>query len=111
MKKRIIMITSISLIVAALIFIPQAIAGSRRTALAAPVSSSHVFTVRTETAEMRTLQAYIEVNANIVSGNQVVVMPEANGRLASMRVGLGDIVSGASSLPRLTPPALALSFR
>jgi hypothetical protein len=45
-----------------------------------------IFTVRTEDAELRTLQAYLEVNANIVSGNQVTVMPEANGRLVSMRV-------------------------
>jgi RND family efflux transporter MFP subunit len=52
--------------------------------------------VRTEEAEIRTLQSYIEVNGNIVSEQQVAVVPEAAGKLASMRVSLGSrVVKGA----------------
>ena len=103
MKKKVIMILTVSLIAAGLIFIPSLLAGSRRNTAAAPVASTNIFTVRTETAEIRTLQAYIEVNANIVSGHQVIVMPEANGRLASMRVGLGDVVQRGQVLAEVDP--------
>jgi multidrug efflux pump subunit AcrA (membrane-fusion protein) len=66
-------------------------------------TSSTVFSVRTENAERRTLQAYIEVNANIVSANQVAVMPDANGRLVSMRVGIGDVVQRGALLAEVDP--------
>ena len=64
---------------------------------------SHTFTVRTEEAEIRTLQAYLEVNANIVSANQVAVMPDANGRLVSMLVSLGDYVQRGSIIAEVDP--------
>jgi multidrug efflux pump subunit AcrA (membrane-fusion protein) len=103
MKRKITKFVTVILIAAALIFIPSIVAGSRKNQAAATVSSSHVFTVRTEAAEIRTLQAYIEVNANIVSGHQVVVMPEASGRLASMRVGLGTAVQRGELLAEIDP--------
>jgi len=103
MKRKIIMILTTSAVAAGLIFIPPILAETRRTVVTAPVSSAAIFTVRTENAEIRTLQAYIEVNANIVSGHQVVVMPEANGRLASMRVGLGDVVQRGQVLAEVDP--------
>ena len=102
-KKKFIMVFTISLISAALIFVPPIMANNRRGADAAPIASAAVFAVRTENAETRTLQAYIEVNANIVAGNQVVVMPDANGRLASMRVGLGDTVRQGQFLGEVDP--------
>ena len=42
--------------------------GNYKNTAAAQEISSNVFTVRTEEAEIRTLKAYLEVNANIVSG-------------------------------------------
>jgi len=102
-KKKIIMILIVSAIVAGLLFIPPMLAESRRADITAPVSSTAVFTVRAENAEIRTLQAYIEVNANIVSGHQVVVMPDANGRLAVMNVGLGDVVQRGQVLAEVDP--------
>ena len=103
MKKKIITVLTVLLIAAALIFIPPMMAGNRRASLAAPANSVAIFTVRTENAELRTLQAYIEVNANIVSGNQVAVMPDANGRLASMMVGLGTVVERGELLAEIDP--------
>jgi len=103
MKKKIIRIVTVSLIAAALVFLPPIAAESRRAEIAAAVSPVHVFTVRAENAEIRTLQAYIEVNANIISGHQVAVMPDANGRLVSMQVGLGDVVQQGQLLAEVDP--------
>ena len=67
------------------------------------IASTSIFTVRTEEADIRTLQAYLEVNANIVSGHQVAVMPDANGRLVSMMVSLGSAVQRGSLIAEVDP--------
>ena len=102
-KKKAFSIFTVLLIAAALIAVPVIVAQTTRGAVSVPITTAHVFTVRTEQAETRTLQAYIEVNANIVSQNQVVVLPDANGRLASMRVGLGDVVQQGQFLAEVDP--------
>jgi multidrug efflux pump subunit AcrA (membrane-fusion protein) len=102
-KKKIITIGTVLVIVAALIFIPPVLASARRPSAGATESSVHVFSVRTESAEIRTLQAHLEVNANIVTGNQVTVLPEANGRLVSMRVSLGSNVYRGQLIAEVDP--------
>lgn len=69
-----------------------------------------VFSVRTEEAQVRTLQAYIEVNADIVSEQQVVVMPEANGRLVSMRPRLGSFVQRGTLIAEVDPSRPGTTF-
>ena len=103
MKKKIIRITAVFAIAAALVFIPPLMAENRRIPAAVPETSAAVFTVRTETAEIRTLQRYIEVNANIISGHQVAVVPDANGRLVSMTANLGDVVQRGQLLAKVDP--------
>ena len=65
--------------------------------------SGTVFTVRTADAEIRTLQSYIEVNGNIVSEQQVAVMPEASGKLTAMRVALGSRVAKGALVAQVDP--------
>jgi len=67
------------------------------------IASASIFTVRTDEAQTRTLEAYLEVNANIISGHQVAVLPEANGRLVSMRVGLGSVVQRGALIAEVDP--------
>jgi len=62
-----------------------------------------IFTVRTEDAEIRNLQAYIEVNGNIVSEQQVAVVPDSAGRIVSMRVALGSRVQRGSLVAEVDP--------
>lgn len=69
-----------------------------------------MFSVRTENAEIRTLQAYLEVNANIVSANQVAVMPAAGGRIAAMQVGLGSMVTAGSAIAQVDPSVPGMIF-
>jgi multidrug efflux pump subunit AcrA (membrane-fusion protein) len=88
---------------AGLILLPSMTEGKKTVSDEVSATPATVFTVRTEDAETRTLQAYIEVNANIVSGHQVAVMPDAGGRLVSMRVNLGTVVQRGQLLAEVDP--------
>jgi multidrug efflux pump subunit AcrA (membrane-fusion protein) len=103
LKKSVIVIAVVLVSVTALNVIFSLTAGKRRAVNDSGVTSSTVFTVRTEEAETRTLQAYLEVNANIISGNQVAVMPDANGKLSSMRVSLGSVVQRGALIAQVDP--------
>ncbi|MDR3334358.1 MAG: efflux RND transporter periplasmic adaptor subunit [Treponema sp.] len=78
------------------VFVPSLRAGNEEgTGISgAPGGGSQetVFSIRTGEAELRTLQAYIEVNGNIVTEQQVGVAPEVAGKLVSMKVDLGSTV-------------------
>ena len=71
-----------------------------------------VFAVRTADAETRTLQAYIEVNGNIVSEKQVAVVPDVAGKLVSMKVNLGSPVQKGALVAEVDPsrPGTAYSL-
>ena len=103
MKKNTIIIAVILVTATALNIVFHLVIEDKKTTNETTVTLSPVFTVRTEEAEVRTLQAYLEVNANIVSGHQVAVMPEANGRLVSMQVGLGSVVERGALIAQVDP--------
>jgi len=103
LRKKIIRAFILLLVVAALVFLPPVMAGSRRAEVSLPPVAATLFAVRTEYAEVRTLQAYIEVNANIVSSHQVAVLPDVGGLLTSMRVNLGDEVQAGQLLAQVDP--------
>jgi multidrug efflux pump subunit AcrA (membrane-fusion protein) len=65
--------------------------------------ASTVFAVRTADAEIRNLQSYIEINGNIVSAQQVAVVPEAAGKLVSIKTGLGSRVSKGVLVAEIDP--------
>ncbi|MDR0706371.1 MAG: efflux RND transporter periplasmic adaptor subunit [Treponema sp.] len=69
-----------------------------------------VFAVRTATAERRTLQAYIEVNGNIVSEKQVAVVPDAAGKLVSMKVRLGSLVRKGALVAEVDPSRPGIDY-
>jgi RND family efflux transporter MFP subunit len=62
-----------------------------------------VFSVHVAQADQLTLQAYIEINGNIVSGKQVAVFPDIAGKLASIRVELGSAVRQGQLLAEVDP--------
>jgi multidrug efflux pump subunit AcrA (membrane-fusion protein) len=62
-----------------------------------------VFAVRTEDAVIRSLQAYIEINGNIVNEEQVTVVPEAGGKLVSMRPAIGSTVRKGELIAQVDP--------
>jgi multidrug efflux pump subunit AcrA (membrane-fusion protein) len=125
---------AIFIIVAALaagfIFIPQKLASNNTAVPGAPGAGggpgapgmggggrqnqdrNTVFAVRTAMAERRTLQAYIEVNGDIVSENQVAVVPDAAGKLVSVKAGLGSPVQKGALVAEVDPsrPGTAYSL-
>jgi multidrug efflux pump subunit AcrA (membrane-fusion protein) len=62
-----------------------------------------VFAVRTAEAEIRSLQSYIEINGDIVSAQQVTVVPEAAGKLVSMKTELGRRVTKGALVAEIDP--------
>jgi multidrug efflux pump subunit AcrA (membrane-fusion protein) len=101
--KKTILVVAVLAIAVGLIFFTSMTTGKKDAADEAQVTPATVFTVRTEDSETRTLQAYIEVNANIVNGHQVAVMPDAGGRLVSMRVNLGSVVQRGQLIAEVDP--------
>ena len=111
MKKKIGRIVFIGLVITVLIHIAlYLVFGDPRAANEVQTMSTPIFTVHTEDAEIRTLQAYLEVNANIVSGHQVAVMPDANGRLVSMQVTLGSVVQRGAIIAEVDPSRPGTAF-
>jgi multidrug efflux pump subunit AcrA (membrane-fusion protein) len=94
-------------VAAGLIFIPSLLAGNGSAMPAgkpgSPRPGASVFTVRAETAESRTLQAYIEVNGDIVSKQQVTVVPDIGGKLVTMNAVQGSIVKKGALLAEVDP--------
>ena len=102
-NKKALSVALVVILVLGLVFIPAALRNGNTESLTEKENSATIFSVRTENAEKRTMQACLEVNANIVSGNQVIVLPEANGRLVSMHVGLGDVIQKGALVAEVDP--------
>ena len=109
-KRKIIRRATIALVVIALLVGPRILAQTMRPEVVPIPVAATLFVVRAETAEIRTLQAYIEVNANIVSTNQVAVMPDTGGIVASMQVTLGSVVQAGQILAEVDPSRPGMVF-
>jgi multidrug efflux pump subunit AcrA (membrane-fusion protein) len=110
--KKLIILIIVAALAAGFIFIPQMLAATNTAGAGGPGmrpgtpgsgDRNTVFAVRTATAERRTLQAYIEVNGNIVSEEQVAVVPDAAGKLVSMKAGLGSLVQKGTLVAEVDP--------
>jgi multidrug efflux pump subunit AcrA (membrane-fusion protein) len=123
--KKLVILIIVAALGAGFIFIPQRLAGSNaaipgmgpgpgmgRPGGPGGRGQNTVFAVRTASAERRTLQAYIEVNGNIVSERQVAVVPDAAGKLVSMKLSLGSLVQKGALVAEVDPsrPGTAYSL-
>ncbi|ULQ58725.1 efflux RND transporter periplasmic adaptor subunit [Brucepastera parasyntrophica] len=113
MKKKIIIIAVCIVIVAGLIFVPSMFAGNgngMNPGLEGINANETVFSVRTEDAEIRTLQSYIEINGDIITEQQVSVVPDAGGKIVSLKVGLGSSVQKNQLLAEVDPSRPGTSY-
>jgi multidrug efflux pump subunit AcrA (membrane-fusion protein) len=69
-----------------------------------------VFSVRTVNAMNRDLEAYIEINGDIINESQVAVNPDVGGRLVSLRVALGSPVRKGEVIARIDPSKPGSSY-
>jgi multidrug efflux pump subunit AcrA (membrane-fusion protein) len=89
---------AILFVAAGCVFLPSLLAGTESGMAQAPGGpggpgapvADTVFSVRAAEAAARDLQAYLEVNGNVVNENQVAVFPDMGGKLVSINVTLGS---------------------
>ncbi|MDR3171261.1 MAG: efflux RND transporter periplasmic adaptor subunit [Treponema sp.] len=72
--------------------------------------TASVFSVRTAQSDHKTLQAYIEINGNIVAEQQVSVVPDAAGKLVSLEVQLGSSVRKGQIIAQVDPSRPGTSY-
>jgi multidrug efflux pump subunit AcrA (membrane-fusion protein) len=65
--------------------------------------ATSVFSVHTAQSEHKTLQAYIEINGNIVAEQQVTVVPDTAGKLVSLEAALGSSVRKGQLVAQVDP--------
>ena len=69
-----------------------------------------VFSIRTAGAATKDLQAYIEVNGNIINENQIAVNPDMGGKLESVQVALGSTVRKGDVIAYVDPSKPGSSY-
>ena len=113
MKKRVVIIAVVAVLVAGFLFVPTMLVGSSENN-GMPgkdgAGTASVFSVRTENAEERTLQSYIELNGDIVTEQQVSVLPDAGGKIVSLRVELGSQVRKGQLIAEVDPSRPGVSY-
>jgi multidrug efflux pump subunit AcrA (membrane-fusion protein) len=102
-------VMAIILVGAGFLFIPSIISRGGNTTNAIP-RRAPVFSVRTTNAEIQTLNAYLDVNGDIVSTQQADVFPDVAGRLVSMRVALGTYVQRGQLIAEIDPSRPGTTF-
>lgn len=113
MKKKLILAAAIAAAAAVLIVGPSLVAGSSPKKSGTPAARGpagrrtkevvSVHPVRVAKAQRRTLQAYIEVNGDVLSENSVAVLPDAGGRLVTLKVQVGSTVHKGDLIAEIDP--------
>jgi multidrug efflux pump subunit AcrA (membrane-fusion protein) len=75
-----------------------------------PAAADTIFSVRTTEAVNKDLQAYLEINGNIVNDNQVALNPDMGGKLVSLRVSLGSRVQKGDVIAEVDPSKPGSSY-
>jgi multidrug efflux pump subunit AcrA (membrane-fusion protein) len=84
--------------------------GPGRPGGAGAPAADTVFSVRAARAENRDLQAYLEVNGNVVNENQVTVFPDMGGKLVSLNAALGSRVRKGQVIAEVDPSKPGSSY-
>ena len=95
------------------VFLPSLLAGAKSRSVQAPGAAGEpdtVFSVRAVKAEHRDLQAYLEVNGNVVNENQVEVFPDMGGKLVSVNAALGARLHKGQVIAEVDPSRPGSSY-
>jgi multidrug efflux pump subunit AcrA (membrane-fusion protein) len=105
------MILGTMIAVAALIFGPGLLAaGDENNGEETENTRAPLFSVRTEKAERRTLRSFLEVNGDIVSGQEVDVFPDVAGKLVRVNVALGSPVRKGEVIAEVDPSKPGVTY-
>ncbi|GHV87836.1 MexH family multidrug efflux RND transporter periplasmic adaptor subunit [Spirochaetia bacterium] len=107
--KKFIGIVMTMVIAAALVFIPALVAQDG-SAVSETAAETAVYSVKTAAAETRTLEAYLEVNGDIVSEGQVAVLSETAGKLIAVKAALGTQVRKGDLIAQVDPSSAGTRY-
>ncbi|MDR2181216.1 MAG: efflux RND transporter periplasmic adaptor subunit [Treponema sp.] len=99
-----------ALIAGVLILGPSLLAGEEKNEAAGEKGEAPVFPVKTVSAERRTLRAFLEVNGDIVSGQQADVFPDTPGKLIAVRAALGSRVRKGELIAEIDPSKPGMTY-
>ncbi|WP_010261629.1 efflux RND transporter periplasmic adaptor subunit [Treponema primitia] len=101
--KKFIAVVMTIFVAAALVFIPSLVAQDGKAVGEAVSAEIPVYSVKTGVVETRTLEAYLEVNGDIVSEGQVAVLSETAGKLVTVKAALGTRVRQGDLIAQVDP--------
>jgi multidrug efflux pump subunit AcrA (membrane-fusion protein) len=101
MKKKIAIFAATGLLAAALIVFPSMLARGEEAEEAKNALDEPVYAVNVSSAQKQTLQAYIQINGNIVTEQQVVVVPDTAGKLTAVYIDLGSRIQKGAVLAQV----------
>ena len=109
MKKKFVVGGVTAVIAAALVFVPSLLAQDGKAA-GETTAQVPVYSVKTAAAETRTLEAYLEVNGDIVSEGQVAVLSESTGKLIAVKAALGTRVRRGDLIAQVDPSSAGTRY-
>ena len=104
------MVLGTALITGALVLGPGMLASGDEGRGKSENSETPVFSVRTENAEKRTLRSFLEVNGDIVSGQETDVFPDVSGKLVRVYAALGSQVRKGAVIAEVDPSKPGSSY-
>jgi multidrug efflux pump subunit AcrA (membrane-fusion protein) len=104
------MVLGTMIITGALIFGPSLLASGDESKAGIENSEAPLLSVKTENAEKRTLRALLEVNGDIVSGQETDVFPDISGKLIRVYVTLGSQVHKGEIIAEVDPSKPGTSY-
>jgi biotin carboxyl carrier protein len=108
--KKIVIALETIIVVGAFVFGPSLLASGDESKGMIENNETPIFSVRTENAEKRTLRAFLEVNGDIVSGQEADVFPDASGKLIRLYVALGSRVRKGDVIAEVDPSRPGTSY-
>ncbi|MDR3342073.1 MAG: efflux RND transporter periplasmic adaptor subunit [Treponema sp.] len=102
--KRAALLIGTAIIAGGLIFGPSLLAaGDESNSAAGKKNDTPVFSIKTVQTEPHTLKAFLEVNGDIVSGQQAEIFPDTSGKLIGVQVTLGSRVRKGDIIAQIDP--------
>jgi multidrug efflux pump subunit AcrA (membrane-fusion protein) len=110
MKKAALVFGSV-IIAAALVLGPSLLALGNETKTGVESVETPVFAVKTADAEKRTLEAFLDVNGDIVSKQEADVFPDVQGKLVHVYAALGSMVKKGDVIAEVDPSKPGTAYR
>jgi multidrug efflux pump subunit AcrA (membrane-fusion protein) len=86
------------------------VVGEGKNGVAGEKNGALIFSVKTVAVEHHTLKAFLEVNGDIISGQQADVFPDTSGKLIAVRAALGSRVRKGELIAEIDPSKPGMTY-